>query len=454
MKTMLTLALLLVPTVNTQTPRRPTPEQRLFEWTDLQFSKGVYQGRRDKMIARLRRSGGGVLLVPARYGVSDGFTFRQSDDFLYFTGLELPDAVLVLDADAQTVVVFSPERDARYASSSRMNDFPGRLLAADPDVSTRSGIETFRDVSELLTAVEAWFTLEKTLRVNLGRRGAIPRVTSDFIAKWSAAEALVFHLQNTYREASIANAYDDMARLRMVHGPEEIDAMRRVCALTIEAIRRAAGFVRDGIDERGLEAELEAAYKRGGAQRLAFASIVKSGPNSLWPWRILAANHDRRNRVMRDGDLVIFDVGTELDYYVSDVGRTFPVSGKFTARQKRALEMATAVSDTIIAATRPGVSFAELKNIAVAKIPFDERRYMQAGGFYGHHIGLSTGDPALADIPLEAGMIFTVEPWYYNHDEDLSVFVEDVILVTEDGYENLTAALPRDPGSLEALTGN
>ena len=79
------------------------------------------------------------MLVPARYGVSDGFTFRQSDDFLYLTGLELPDAVLVLDADAQTVVVFSPERDARYASSSRMNDFPGRLLAADPDVSTRSG---------------------------------------------------------------------------------------------------------------------------------------------------------------------------------------------------------------------------------------------------------------------------------------------------------------------------
>ena len=255
MKTMLTLALLLVPTVNTQTPRRPTPEQRLFEWTDLQFSKDVYQGRRDKMIARLRRSGGGVLLVPARYGVSDGFTFRQSDDFLYLTGLELPDAVLVLDADAQTVVVFSPERDARYASSSRMNDFPGRLLAADPDVSTRSGIETFRNVSELSTAVEAWVTRGKTLRVNLGRRGAIPRVTSDFIAKWSAAEALVFHLQNTYREASIANAYDDMARLRMVHGPEEIDAMRRVCALTIEAIRRAAGFVRDGIDERGLEAE-------------------------------------------------------------------------------------------------------------------------------------------------------------------------------------------------------
>ena len=451
---LLLAALLLSPSLCAQTTHRPTPEQRLFEWTDLQFSKSVYQRRRDRMIARLRQSGGGVLLVPARYGVSDGFTFRQSDDFLYLTGLELPDAVLALDADAQTAVVFSPQRDARYASSSRINDFPGRLLAADPDVSTRSGIATFRSVSELSTAVEAWATRGKTLRVNLGRRGPVPDVTSDFIAKWSVAEALIFHLQTTFAEASIANAFEDMARLRMVHGPKKIDAMRRVCALTIEAIQHAAGFVREGIDERGLEAELEAAYKRGGAQRLAFASIVKSGPNSLWPWRILAANHDRRNRIMSNGDLVIFDVGTELDYYVSDVGRTFPVSGKFTARQRRALEMATAVSDTIIAAIRPSVSFAELKDIAVAKIPPDERRYMQAGGFYGHHIGLSTGDPALADVPLEAGMIFTVEPWYYNHDEELSVFVEDVILVTEDGHENLTAALPRDPDGLEAITGH
>lgn len=78
---------------------------------------------------------------------------------------------------------------------------------------------------------------------------------------------------------------------------------------------------------------------------------------------------------------------------------------------------------------------------------------MQAGGFYGHHIGLSTGDPNLYDVPLEPGMIFTVEPWYYNHQEGISVFTEDVILVTEHGAENLTEGLPRTPEALEALTG-
>ena len=155
---------------------------------------------------------------------------------------------------------------------------------------------------------------------------------------------------------------------------------------------------------------------------------------------------------MRDGDLVVFDVGTELDYYVSDVGRTFPVSGRFTAEQREALQMSTAVADAIIAAIRPGVTFAELKAIGTEKIPPSQRGYMQVGSFWGHHIGLSTGDPVLVDAPLAAGMIFTVEPWYYNHDEEISVFVEDVILVTEDGAENLTAALPRDPESLEQMT--
>lgn len=430
-----------------------TPEQGFFEWTSMAFSKKVVRERRERMIARLARSGGGVLLVPSRHGTSDGFTFRQLDGFLYFTGLELPDSVLVLDADEKKVLLFAPERDARYESPSRANDFPGRLLTDDPDFSEVSGLSAPRLPSELPNAVRAWVEGGRKLRVDLGRSGAIPALASDFVLGWSAAEGLVFHLQHNYPGARVANAFDDVARLQMIKGPEEIEAMRRVCAVTVEAIRHAAGFVREGTDERTLEAELEAAFKRGGAERLGFASIIKSGPNSLWPWRILAANYNRRNRAMRNGDLVVFDVGTELDYYVSDVGRTFPVSGRFDDRQKEKLAMITRVSDAVLAAVRPGVTLADLKAVAVANIPDKERRYMQAGGFFGHHIGLSSGDPALTDAPLEPGMIFTVEPWYYNHDDGISVFIEDDVLVTEDGHENLTRALPRSPAELEAMTG-
>ncbi|MEQ9593374.1 MAG: M24 family metallopeptidase, partial [Cyclobacteriaceae bacterium] len=170
-----------------------------------------------------------------------------------------------------------------------------------------------------------------------------------------------------------------------------------------------------------------------------------------WPWRILAAHYERRNRAMQDGELVIFDVGCEYNNYVSDMGRTFPVSGKFTDEQKNILLMETAVSDAIIAAIKPGVTFADLKKIADAAIPEGEKKYMQVGLFFGHHLGLSTGDPNDSQAPLAAGMVFTVEPWYYNHDKKISVFTEDEVLVTATGAEVLTDALPRTPVALEKM---
>lgn len=430
-----------------------TPEQRYFEWAELAFDADVYADRRARLAALLKSSGGGVLLVPGRQGPSDGFSFRQLDDFIYLTGLELPDSLLAVDSGTGRATMFAPARDARFENPSRRNDFPGRPLRDDAELIRRSGIQSWRDISELDTALQSWTAGNHPIRMNFGREGKIELAEPGYLTSWSSEETLLHRLRQKYPQVKVTNAYAEMARMRMVHGPEEIEAMRRVCDLTVEAIRHAASFIEDGIDERGLEAELEAAFKRGGSQRLAFASIIKSGPNSLWAWRILAAHYDRRNRIMRDGELVIFDVGTELNYYVSDVGRTFPVSGKFTERQKDILLMETAVSDAIIAAIEPGVTLAELKALALEAIPDDQEPFMQAGGFYGHHIGLSTGDPNLYDVPLEPGMIFTVEPWYYNHQEGISVFTEDVILVTEHGAENLTEGLPRTPEALEALTG-
>ena len=188
-----------------------------------------------------------------------------------------------------------------------------------------------------------------------------------------------------------------------------------------------------------------------GAQRLAFGSIIKSGPNALWPWRILATHYDRRNRAMADGDLVIFDVGCEYDQYVSDVGRTFPVSGTFDPKQRETLRMEVAIADSILAHIKPGIRFSDLKALTDRIIPDEAKPYMQVALHFGHHLGLSTGDPSLPEAPLEIGMVFTVEPWYYNHDAQIAVFTEDVVVVTENGCEILSKALPRSPEALEKL---
>ena len=146
---------------------------------------------------------------------------------------------------------------------------------------------------------------------------------------------------------------------------------------------------------------------------------------------------------------MILDVGCEVDGYVSDVGRTFPVDGRFTPEQRQKMQVSLDAADAIISAIRPGVTFAELTAVAYEAIPDGEERYMQTPSFFGHHIGMAAGDPALVNEPLSAGMVFTVEPWYYNHDLEIAVFVEDVVLVTDDGAEVLTRTLPRTPEEIE-----
>ncbi len=428
-----------------------TPQQAFFEWTSLQFPQTEYRLRRQAMVAQLQQSGGGVLLVPSADGFTSGATFRQLDNFLYLTGLELPHSMLAIDAEASQNVLFAPRRDSRFENPSRPNDFPGRPLADDAALGHESGISDIRSLNELDGYVARLVSQGRVIRIDVGEAGPIPIVSTQPLSNWSPATSLAHHLQGTYPDVILHSAHPQMARLRMIKSEPEIAVLRRAAALTSYAIMTAARSVRDGVDERGLAAEFEAACKRGGSQRLAFFSIIKSGPNSLWPWRILAAQYDRRNRRMQNGELVVFDVGCEVDYYASDVGRTFPVSGKFTALQREILHMATAVSDTIIASVRPGVTFRELREIAESVIPAEHRKYMQTGLFYGHHVGLSVGDPSLPDALLEPGMVFTVEPWYYNHDRNISVFLEDEILVTDGGAEVLTSALPRTPEDLEQL---
>jgi Xaa-Pro aminopeptidase len=446
----LLLSALLAATIAPVTAQ-PTPEQRYLDWSELPFPAAEYAARRSALSSALRASGGGVFLSPAAAGASEGFTFRQLDTFWYLTGLEFPDAVAALDADRGVTIIYAPRRDARFENPSRRNDFPGRPLQADASIGARAGLSDIRPLAQLDADLTAWVAAGRLLRVDPGSPAALVRSDAERPQPAAPLAHFTAWLMRQQPAARVQSAYRDVALTRMVKSPAEIALMRQSARLGVDGIAHAARFVRDGIDERGLEAELEAFYKRGGAAKLPFASIVKSGPNALWPWRILATHNDRRNRTMRNAELVIFDVGCELHGYVSDTGRTFPVSGRFTGDQRSILEMEVRVSDAIIAAMRPGVTLGEVQRIAERAIPADARPFMQTGSFFGHHLGLSSGDPSVDDAPLAPGMVITVEPWYYNHPRGISVFTEDVILITADGRENLTAHVARTPSGLEAL---
>lgn len=428
-----------------------TPEQSYFEWTTMPFSKEELKERRTRLMKLLPDNG--IVLIPAKDGFSYDETFRQLNDFYYFTGLELPNSILALDLSEGSATIYTPEEDLRFKSATRPNDFPGRQLLNDQEISEQSGLE-LKNIAEFPLLMDSKASEKQVLFLNSGRKGAFSPHEYEYLSSPSPVEILRKAISQKHGGWKFKNMYKAVAKVRMVKSPAEIEVMRKATEINVEGIKTAAQTIKAGIDERHLEGILEGNYKVNGAQRLAFGSIIKSGPNSLWPWRILATHYNRRNRILQDGELVIFDVGCEYQHYVSDVGRTFPVSGRFSERQKKILTMEVGVADQIINFIKPGITFVDIKKLTDSVIPNEAKKYMQVGLYFGHHLGLSAGDPNLPEAKLAPGMIFTVEPWYYNHDEQLSVFTEDVILVTEKGCEVLSKNLHRTPEDLEKLMQN
>ena len=443
----LALALLAVAiTAPTLTAQRA---ERFTAWTQPVFPVAEYVARRAAALSKLGEND--VLLVPSGDGTSSGETFRQQDDFEYLVGLEVPRTILALDGRTRRALLFVPKSDARFENAGRPNDFPGRPLATDPALRALSGVD-----SVLVDSILNAFLFSATQRgarvfINAGRPGATVLPAPSAFAVPSAGAVLATELQHEHAELTLTNAYPLMASLRMIKSPREIATMREAARLTMVAIARGAARVAPGVHERTLTGAFSSDCMALGAQRDAFTPIIKSGDNSLWPWRILGAHYTRRNRTLRRGELVIYDVGCERNHYVSDVGRTFPVGETFTPRQRELVEMVRRISDAVIAAAKPGATLAELQRVASQAIPEAAKPFMQAPLYFGHHIGLEAGDPSLTDAPLSPGMIFTIEPWYYNHVDSVAVFIEDEILITPSGSENLTAGLPRDAAGLERL---
>jgi Xaa-Pro aminopeptidase len=264
-----------------------------------------------------------------------------------------------------------------------------------------------------------------------------------------------------------------IGELRLLKGVEEIERMRRAAAVAAAGQRAAMAAARPGAGERQVAAEIEATFRRRGAAGVAFSTIVASGPNAC------VLHHTRNDRTIAAGDLVLVDAGAEVGGYVSDLTRTFPASGRFTPPQRRLYEVVLAARRAVLACVRPGTRWNELQAAAVGAItaglvdlgllagPAAER--LEDGAwkaFYphsiGHWLGLEVRDAGRYRLsadwrPLAPGMVFTVEPGVYvpgdaavEEYRDLGVRIEDAVVVTEDGYENLTVGLPVEAEEVEA----
>ena len=218
--------------------------------------------------------------------------------------------------------------------------------------------------------------------------------------------------------------------------------MQRAVRVSESGFRAAVDAIRPGASEGSVEAEAERVFKTSGARRPAYASIVGSGPNST------LLHYPRSERVMKADDLILLDMAAEYAHYAADITRTFPVSGKFTAEQRKVYDVVLKAQKVALALVRPGAYFEDIDRAARKVI--DDAGY---GDYFihglGHFVGLDVHDAGAIHEPLQAGMVITLEPGIYIPERELGVRIEDDVLVTPTGARFLSDGLPREPDEIE-----
>jgi Xaa-Pro aminopeptidase len=233
--------------------------------------------------------------------------------------------------------------------------------------------------------------------------------------------------------------------MRMIKSPEEIAIIRRNGKISAEAVKQAMLATKPGVYEYEIEAAAMYVILKNGARGPAYAPIVGSGPNSC------ILHYQKSERRAKAGDLLLMDFGGELDYLCMDITRTWPVSGKFTPEQREIYQTVLEVQKACIEVYRPGITEKEVRQ-HVAQVL--KKKNIDPRGLKGgmhHYVGLSTHDVGKYGIPLEEGMVFTIEPGLYYTDKELGVRIEDTILITKDGCEVLSKDVPKEIDEIEAL---
>jgi Xaa-Pro aminopeptidase len=357
--------------------------------------------------------------------------YREQNDFFYLTGLEAPGAWLVLVArksGRDQVVLYLPARE------SAMEQWTGPRLGPGAEASKLTGI----------TDVRPAHRAEREIREVVLGSGSPARSGALYLSQRRSQGS-------EFRPVKIEDLDPVIARLRLVKGSDELTRLRRATAITAEALKESMRVARPGMWEYELEAVIEYTFRRNGAERVGFPSIVASGPNAV------TLHYDENRRQVQAGELVIEDVGAEFGYYSADMTRTIPISGRFTTRQRALYDLVLGTQQAAIDSVRPGTTLAALNRIA--------RTYMRdnSGDLCGsdscvpyfthalsHWLGMDVHDVGSFGARLEPGMVLTVEPGIYIPSERVGIRIEDDILVTSEGHEVLSLA-PRTAEEIEQI---
>lgn len=430
--------------------------------------KSEFARRRTELLAKM--GVGSIAIVPAAalaYRNNDvGHPYRQDSNFQYLTGFPEPEAVAVLipgRAEGE-YVLFCRDRDPKVEL------WDGARAGQDGAVGEYE-VQTALSILAIDTLLPD--LMDGCDRVYYGL-GVDPGLDGRVLGWINAVRAKA--RQGARPPSQILDIRGMLSEMRRIKSKAEVAVMREASRLSAQAHVKAMESVRPGLYEYHLDAELRYAFSTGGARHAAYGSIVGSGANACV---LHYVDNDQR---IGDGDLVLIDAACELDCYASDITRTFPANGKFSAPQRAVYQVVLDAQLAAIAQIKPGNHWNDVHDAAVRSLTTglvalgllqgDVDALIEDGtykDFYmhttGHWLGLDVHDVGNYKVQgawcaLEPGMVFTVEPGLYIASENLNVDatwrgigvrIEDVVVVTQTGVEVLTASVPKEVDEIEAL---
>ena len=413
----------------------------------------VFHQRRERLI---RDTGGDGVIVLYGYSEADVAasvtSFRQNEEFYYLTGWNEPEAIMLLapKAHASGAEPQLGEEILYIPSHNRSEEkWTGPKLGPDDaDAPARTGFHTVHDLSQFASDLQAALKGVSKIYTEL-----TPQPESG--EECSQAE-MVKKLRDMAPQASLADVRLAIGRLRGVKSPGEIALIRKAVDASVEAHFAAMKAMKPGLWEYEISALMKYEFERRGCEWPAYPPIVGSGFFST------VLHYDEDSNQMKDGDVVVMDVAGSYSGYASDITRTMPVNGHFTARQREIYEIVLGAQNAALAAAKPGVYVGRGGAKGLNELAFD---YLNTHGkdlhgqplgqyfFHGlsHPVGLNVHDPIDYNRVLEPGMVITIEPGIYLPEEKIGVRIEDDILITPDGNELLTRRLPRAVEEIERL---
>lgn len=371
------------------------------------------------------------------------YPFTPYANFYYLTGFEQPKAILMIDTIGgryrETLFIDHPDET--------MKRWLGIFYTAE-SVQEETGIEN-------VTYLESF---EDSIRL-FSHPGTVKQIYVD-IANWegpfatSPAQNFAKRIKDYDSTLPLYNTFNGLASIRHIKTEEEIQRHRKACEITEAGVKHMLKNMKPNMHEYEIEAYFDFVLKSNNA-RHAFTTIAASEINAC------SMHYDQNDRLMKDGDMILFDLGAECGYYAADVSRTYPVNGKFTEQQKTLYNIVLKALEYGISMAKPGqnkdeiqiackeLMAEELMKIGMIEKPEEIMKYYFHGS--GHYIGLYAHDVGEADNILEENAMFTLEPGLYFDDLKLGIRIEDTILITKDGCEVLSGNIPKTVEDIEAF---